>query len=81
MEPAAQAQQGEPRSREGANAPIMPAPTRTLLLDNYDSYTYNLCQLLCAVNGGGQVSCGVIQSMKQPQALPLNSITAAELVP
>lgn len=28
-------------------------PLRCLLLDNYDSYTYNLYQLLAAVNGGG----------------------------
>ena len=25
---------------------------RTLLIDNYDSYTYNLFQLLSEVNGG-----------------------------
>jgi para-aminobenzoate synthetase len=25
---------------------------RTLLVDNYDSYTYNLYQLLAVVNGG-----------------------------
>lgn len=28
------------------------APLRTLLVDNYDSYTYNLYQLLAEVNGG-----------------------------
>lgn len=27
-------------------------PLRCLLLDNYDSYTYNLYQLLAVVNGG-----------------------------
>ena len=30
----------------------MASRIRTLLLDNYDSYTYNLCQLLAEVNGG-----------------------------
>jgi para-aminobenzoate synthetase len=25
---------------------------RTLLVDNYDSYTYNLYQLISSVNGG-----------------------------
>ena len=29
------------------------SPTlRTLLIDNYDSYTYNLFQLIAEVNGG-----------------------------
>lgn len=30
----------------------MASRIRTLLLDNYDSYTYNLFQLLAEVNGG-----------------------------
>ena len=27
-------------------------PVRTLLIDNYDSYTYNLFQQIAVVNGG-----------------------------
>jgi anthranilate/para-aminobenzoate synthase component II len=27
-------------------------PLKTLLIDNYDSYTYNLFQLIAEVNGG-----------------------------
>lgn len=32
---------------------------RTLLIDNYDSYTYNLFQLIAEVNGGaaGLTAC------------------------
>lgn len=29
-----------------------PEPVRTLLIDNYDSYTYNIFQELSVVNGG-----------------------------
>ena len=28
-------------------------PTKTLLIDNHDSYTFNLYQLIAEVNGGG----------------------------
>lgn len=32
---------------------LVPTPThRALLVDNYDSYTYNLYHLLAAANGG-----------------------------
>ena len=30
----------------------MHVPLKTLLIDNYDSYTYNLFQLIADVNGG-----------------------------
>lgn len=30
---------------------------RTLLIDNYDSYTYNLFQLIAEVNGGEWLGC------------------------
>lgn len=33
-------------------AGLLSGMLRTLLIDNYDSYTYNLFQLLCEVNGG-----------------------------
>lgn len=32
-------------------------PVNTLLIDNYDSYTYNLYQYLAAVNGGTHLPC------------------------
>ena len=40
----------------------MHVPIKTLLIDNYDSYTYNLFQLIADVNGGvcsvACASCG-----------------------
>lgn len=42
----------EEPTRSGSSKPVILEPIRTLLLDNYDSYTYNLFQLLAVINGG-----------------------------
>lgn len=44
-------------------------PTKTLLIDNYDSYTYNLYQSLAVVNGGDFSSSFAILS--QPSHNPV----------
>lgn len=36
----------------GGGGAAPPPPVRTLLIDNYDSYTYNIFQELSVVNGG-----------------------------
>ena len=43
---------------------------KTLLLDNYDSYTYNLFQLIAEVNGGTQTVLSALQGRKRRTALP-----------
>lgn len=40
------------RGRGRGRAGVPPPPVRTLLIDNYDSYTYNIFQELSVVNGG-----------------------------
>lgn len=42
------------------SAPSM--PIRTLLIDNYDSYTYNLFQLIAEVNGGEAIPAARIRT-------------------
>ena len=38
-------------------------PTKTLLIDNYDSYTYNLYQSLAVVNGGDTLALTLINAI------------------
>jgi para-aminobenzoate synthetase len=45
------------RRAKGQDAEAEKAPVRTLLIDNYDSYTYNLFQELSVVNGGEYRLC------------------------
>lgn len=42
----------EDGEEEGENEISSDDVVRTLLIDNYDSYTYNIYQELCVVNGG-----------------------------
>lgn len=43
---------------------------RTLVIDNYDSYTYNLAQLIAEVNGGGGPSMIHMRAVSTDPAWP-----------
>jgi para-aminobenzoate synthetase len=56
-----------PSALASARVRVREAPLRILLLDNYDSYTWNLCQQLARVGG------------RAPQVVRNDELTAAEL--
>ena len=58
-------------SAAGAPAAAGGAPLRTLLIDNYDSYTYNLFQLIAEVNGGAPAA-----ARQRPRQRPAPRVAA-----
>jgi hypothetical protein len=62
------------RRAKGQDAEAEQAPVRTLLIDNYDSYTYNLFQELSVVNGGEYRLCACC-------CVALRCVNVGELIP
>ena len=60
---------------------------RTLLIDNYDSYTYNLFQLIAEVNGGNAQQHLLLElptpllSLVSPNRVAANTSTPAAVAP
>ena len=57
------------------------AGVRTLLIDNYDSYTYNLHQLIAEVNGGNAMKpMGHLTIERKKERNPLQKGEAEDII-